>query len=111
MPSIPRAAAMEGGGMYNRSSSVQAAGLAPAVTWLAEAAWHVPLGAPGSPLVVADYGSSQGRNSLGPIGTVVRVLRERVGADRPISVVHTDLPSNDFGALFETVVADPQSYL
>jgi hypothetical protein len=97
--------------MYNRSSLVQAAGLAPAVTWLAEAARHVPLGAPGSPLVVADYGSSQGRNSLGPIGTAVRVLRERAGADRPISVVHTDLPSNDFGALFETVLADPESYL
>jgi hypothetical protein len=36
---------------------------------------------------------------------------KRAGADRPISVVHTDLPGNDFSALFETVAADPDSYL
>jgi hypothetical protein len=90
---------------------VQAAGLAPAVPWLTEAAKLVPLGLPEGPLIVADYGSSQGRNSLGPLGAAIGVLRERAGADRPISVVHTDLPGNDFSALFQTVAADPDSYL
>jgi hypothetical protein len=106
-----QATAMEGGGAYNRSSAVQAAGLAPAVPWLTEAAKLVPLGLPEGPLIVADYGSSQGRNSLGPLGAAIGVLRERAGADRPISVVHTDLPGNDFSALFQTVAADPDSYL
>ena len=107
----PQATAMEGGGAYNRSSAVQAAGLAPAVPWLTEAGKLVPLGPPDVPLIVADYGSSQGRNSLGPLGAAIGVLRERAGADRPISVVHTDLPGNDFSALFQTVAADPDSYL
>jgi len=102
---------MEGRGAYNRSSSVQAAGLAPAVPWLTEAARLVPLGAPDVPLIVADYGSSQGRNSLAPLGAAIGVLRERAGADRPIAVVHTDLPGNDFSALFQTVATDPGSYL
>src|SRR5262245_46182548 len=111
-PPAPKAtAAMEGGGAYNRSSSVQAAGFAPAVPWLTEAARLVPLGPPDVPLIVADYGSSQGRNSLGPLRAAIGVLRERAGPDRPISVVHTDLPGNDFSALFETVTADPGSYL
>jgi hypothetical protein len=107
----PQATAMEGGGAYNRSSTVQAAGLALAVPWLTEAAKLVRLGLPEMPLIVADYGSSQGRNSLGPLGAAIGVLRERAGADLPISVVHTDLPGNDFSALFQTVAADPDSYL
>jgi len=110
-PSAPPAIAMEGGGAYNRNSAPQAAGLAPAVPWFIEAARLVPLGLPEAPLIVADYGSSQGRNSLAPLGAAIAVLRERAGADRPISVVHTDLPGNDFGALFQIVVADPDSYL
>jgi hypothetical protein len=104
-------AAMEGGGAYNRSSSVQAAGIEPAAPWLTEAAGLVPLGPPDVPLIVADYGSSQGRNSLRPLGCAIGVLRERAGGDRAISVIHTDLPGNDFSALFQTVAADPDSYL
>ena len=110
-PPVPQAAAMEGGGAYNRSSATQAAGLAPAVPWFIEAARLVPLGLPDEPLIVADYGSSEGRNSLGPLGAAIRVLRERAGPDRSISVVHTDLQGNDFSALFQTVAADPDSYL
>ena len=41
----------------------------------------------------------------------IRVLRERAGEKRAISVVHTDLPENDFTVLFQTVNGDPQSYL
>ncbi len=110
-PPAPPASAMEGGGAYNRSSAVQAAGLAPAVPWLIEAAKLVPLGLPAEPLIIADYGSSQGRNSLAPLGAAIGVLRERAGADRPLSVVHTDLPGNDFSALFQTIAAEPDSYL
>jgi hypothetical protein len=110
-PRAPEATAMEGGGSYNRSSAVQAAGLAPAVAWFIEAAKVVPIGLPEAALVVADYGSSQGRNSLAPIGAAIGVLRQRSGDHRPITVVHTDLPANDFSALFQTVATDTESYL
>ena len=51
---------MEGHGAYNRSSRVQATGSSPAVPSLEKAARQVDLAAPPEPIVIADYGSSQG---------------------------------------------------
>ncbi len=102
---------MEGHGAYNRQSRVQAAGLAPAVAWLEEAADVVPIPPNVEPLVVADYGASEGRNSILPIGAAAARLRARIGPTRPIEVVHTDLPDNDFSALFRALANDPDSYL
>ncbi len=102
---------MEGDGAYNRNSRVQAAGISAAVALLQEAAREVPVAPPPETVVVADYGASEGKNSLLPIATALRVLRPRAGAARPIGIVHTDLPGNDFSALFETLNNDPQSYL
>ncbi len=102
---------MEGHGVCNRSSRVQAAGLSPAVPVLERAAGTVPLTDTPEAIVIADYGSSEGRNSLVPMAIAIRRLRDRVGPDRAISVVHTDLPGNDFNAMFETLANDPDSYL
>jgi SAM dependent carboxyl methyltransferase len=101
---------MEGHGVYARSSRVQAGGLAPAVPLLEQAARTVPLAA-AQPIVIADYGSSGGHNSLVPLAVAIRALRERVGPEQAISVVHTDMPDNDFTALFQTLAAHPNSYL
>jgi SAM dependent carboxyl methyltransferase len=110
-PGFVTPAAMEGQGGYNRSSQVQAAGLSPAVPMLEHAARTVALPAGSQPIVIADYGSSEGHNSLLPLGAAIAILRERIGPDRAISVVHTDLPENDFSVLFELLNTDPNSYL
>ncbi len=105
-------APMEGHGVYNRSSRVQAAGLAPAIPLLERAAQTVLLSETADdPLVIADYGSSEGKNSLAPMTVAIRAIRERAGVERAISIVHTDLPGNDFSALFQTLINDPGSYL
>jgi SAM dependent carboxyl methyltransferase len=109
--SSAKPAPMEGDGGYNRSSQVQAAGLSPAVSMLESAARTVALPAGSHPIVIADYGSSQGRNSLLPLSAAVAILRGRIGFTRAISVVHTDLPENDFSVLFQTLNTDPNSYL
>jgi hypothetical protein len=62
------------------------------------------------PLAIADYGSSQGKNSLGPMRIAIERVRGRVGPNRPISVFHIDQPSNDFNTLFEVLDADPDRY-
>ncbi len=111
MTEVVTSAAMEGQGRYNRNSQVQAAGLSPAVPMLERAAQAVLLPGEWMPIVIADYGSSQGHNSLAPVSTAIDVLRERAGLERAISVVHVDLPENDFTALFETLRSDPQTYL
>jgi SAM dependent carboxyl methyltransferase len=104
-------APMEGKGAYNRSSSVQAVGSLPAIALLEQAARKVAL--PPSPglVVIADYGSSEGHNSLVPMSAAIRMIRERVGHERAIFVFHTDLPGNDFTALFQTLTNDPDGYL
>jgi hypothetical protein len=100
---------MEGQGTYNRDSRVQAAGLSPALPLFERAARLAPLHDGCEPIVIADYGASEGKNSLGPIRAAIDVLRSRTGAGRAISVVHTDLPGNDFTALFKAL-AGPETY-
>jgi SAM dependent carboxyl methyltransferase len=102
---------MEGHGAYNRSSRVQATGSSPAMPSLERAARQVDLPAPPEAIVIADYGSSEGHNSLSPLTVAIGALRERIGREHAISVVHTDLPGNDFTALFKVLASDPGSYL
>jgi len=63
------------------------------------------------PLVIADYGSSQGKNSMAPMRVAIKALRERVGPDRPIVVFHIDQPANDFNTLFQVLDTDPDRYV
>jgi hypothetical protein len=103
------AAAMEGRGFYNRHSAMQAAGISLLLADWEDAVRNTVVDQ--GPLLIADYGSSQGRNSMAPMRIAIEELRHRVGKDRPIQIVHTDLPSNDFVALFTTLAEDPSSYL
>ncbi len=108
-PSVVEPAPMEAG-VYNKSSRVQAGGLRAALPLLEQAARSAVLPPGNEPLVIADYGSSAGHNSLLPMGVAIAALRGRVGEGRPISVVHTDVPGNDFAGLFDTLLNDPDSY-
>jgi hypothetical protein len=101
---------MEGKGAYNRNAAIPAAGGAPAVALLERAAGRIAIDTNERPLVIADYGSSQGRNSLAPMRAAIAILRDRAGPQRPIVVCHTDLPANDFSTLFEVLASDPGSY-
>jgi hypothetical protein len=100
---------MEGGGFYNRNSSLQAAAIEKMLPLWRRAVETVPLGS--SRITVVDYGSSQGFNSMAPIGLAINVLREQRGVVEPIEVIHTDLPGNDFSSLFSTVLESERSYL
>jgi long-chain acyl-CoA synthetase len=101
---------MEGNGAYNRHATFQAAGARLAVPFLEKAVSEVSLDPADLPVVIADYGSSQGKNSLAPIRIAIGNLRPRLGPNRPISVFHVDLPANDFNTLFEVLAMDPDSY-
>src|SRR5262245_36101271 len=62
------------------------------------------------PITIADLGAAGGRNELPPMRAAVDALRGS-GVKAPIVVVHTDIPTNDFTTLFETIEHDPSSYL
>jgi hypothetical protein len=110
-PMQPRVNAMEGAGAYNRHAKLQAAGASRAFPFFARAAEDIPLEDGHQPVVIADYGSSQGANSMTPMSIAVRRLRRRVGPERPIFVFHVDLPTNDFTSLFEVADTDPNTYV
>jgi SAM dependent carboxyl methyltransferase len=107
--SKPVTVAMEGGGYYNRNSAMQAAGIARVLPLWEQIAATVPVGE--ETIMIADYGSSQGRNSMAPMRVAIAALRAASAPDRAVQVVHVDLPSNDFASLFQALAGEPDSYM
>lgn len=97
---------MEGGGYYTAHSQAQRAFGALALDWLAIAATEIEAPRQGVPFVIADFGAAGGGSSLEPVR---RALAARA-APGPALIVHTDIPSNDFSALFELIETSPESY-
>jgi hypothetical protein len=107
---VPSHGVMEGGGSYNRHARVPAGGGNLALPFLEQAVNNLTLDGGGQPVVIADYGCSQGKNSLAPMRAAVKRLRARIGPDRPIFVVHIDQAANDFNTLFDVLHRDPERY-
>jgi hypothetical protein len=106
----PNQGVTEGGGAYNLHSMLQAAGAASALALLERAALNFVLEPNDRPVVLADYGSSEGKNSLAPMRLAIETLRRRTGPDRPVFVFHIDQPANDFNSLFGLLNSDPARY-
>jgi hypothetical protein len=102
---------MRRGGFYNLHSAPQHDAASAALSLLSQAVAAVPIATDGAPFVVADYGAAQGGNSLTPMRLAIRAIRSRVGEEAPITVVHTDIPGDDFTALFTLLETSPDSYL
>jgi hypothetical protein len=100
---------MEGGGAYNQHARHQTEAASAAGKFLERAISDLALDHGAEPIVIADYGSSQGKNSQAPMRAAIRSLRPRLAPARPIFVYHVDQPSNDFNSLFG-VLASPESY-
>src|SRR5580704_223288 len=101
---------MEGQGAYNRYAKLPAGGAALAMPLLEKAVHGLQVAPEDRPLVIGDYGSSQGKNSFAPLTLAIKTLRSRFGPARPIFAYHIDQPSNDFNSLFEVLDTDPDRY-
>jgi len=93
---MPSTTGMKGGGYYDQHSGVQLSAIRLLQDWVDEAVAEMPL--PDQAVTVVDLGSSQGRNAIHVMASVVAGLRRRT--DRPLRTVYSDLPSNDFNRLF-----------
>ncbi|MGB3484053.1 MAG: SAM-dependent methyltransferase [Mycobacterium sp.] len=100
-----------GSDRYTESSRLQAAGLSTAISFFEESAQTVPLPPAPQPIVIADYGAATGHNSLLPIAAALKKLRARTRSEHAVLVAHTDVATNNFTALFQTLSEDPDSYL
>ena len=108
-PTISTHGVMEGGGSYNLHARIPAGGGNLALPYLEKAARSCT-SARNDPIVIADYGSSQGKNSLAPMRAAIRCLRSRVGNERAVMVVHVDQHANDFNTLFDVLHNDSERY-
>ena len=101
--------AMQGNGFYNKNSELQKAGIDQFIPTWRDLVETIKFST--NDAVIADYASSQGKNSLSPINIAIRSILSRNPKINSISVIHTDLPSNDFSSLFETIEENNNSYL
>jgi len=101
---------MEGGGAYNRYAKPQAQGIGSALPLFEQMVRDTAIDDDDRPVVIADYGSSQGKNSLAPMRLAIQTLRARLGPSRPLVIYHVDQASNDFNALFKVLDSDPERY-
>jgi hypothetical protein len=108
--SVPSHGSMEEKGAYNAHAKLQAGGGALALPLLEQAARNLAIDDRGQPIFIADYGSSQGKNSLVPMRLAIETLRARVSPDHPIFVFHVDQPANDFNTLFNVLDSDTGRY-
>jgi len=101
-------------GDYNKNSAPQKVALTHTFPLLERAVLSICLKGNFSPehtFTVADYGSSHGGNSLQPITNIIEAVRKHSSPKQAIAVYHTDLPQNDYNALFGTLHENEESYM
>jgi len=94
--------AMKGAGYYSKATTGAKDVIDGATPLVLDAAAALTLADDGKPITVADMGCADGGTSIEMIGAVARKLRERAPG-RPIQLVYTDLPRNDFSQVFQNV--------
>jgi len=99
-------------GDYNANSALQKSAIALTAYLLKQALESIDL--PNilqgdEPFTVGDLGASHGKNSLQAMNLIIEVVRAK-DPSRHVKIIHTDLPGNDFGALFQTLQSE-ESYL
>jgi hypothetical protein len=99
---------MKGAGYYSRSTQGAKDVIDLAAPLVLDALMRVnPQGGSGT-FRVADFGAADGGTSLDMWRRALAALR-KAAPDRPIEMIYTDLPSNDFSQLFRTVLGQTEA--
>lgn len=102
MPSLP---GMRAGGYYDQHSTGQRASIESVFDWIDELLPGIPqVAAADRPFTMADYGCSEGGNSLRIVEHVAQQL-QRSGKAVPLWAIFNDLATNNFNRLFENLSA------
>ena len=98
---MPATTGMKGAGYYDQHSTAQLSAIQALQDWVDDAVANLPLPACDQPVTVLDIGSSEGRNAVRLMATIVTGLRRRT--DQPLQTIYSDLASNNFNQLFANV--------
>ena len=99
---MPTTTGMKSGGYYDAHSTYQEKVVESGCRFVEQAVATMTLPAPERMFTVVDYGCSQGRNSTRVVSHALDAVRARQPG-RLVSVVHNDLPTNDFNTLFRNL--------
>jgi hypothetical protein len=99
---------MKGGGYYDVHSEYQRRVVAGGEELVRNLIAEMELPSAG-PFTLADYGAGTGASSVEAIKVALAAVRER-DPEVPVTAIHNDLATSDFGQLFR-VVAGPEGYL
>lgn len=100
--STARDIAMKGAGYYSKATTGAKDVIDGGLSMVLDAIAGMEIPDDGSVLTVTDMGCADGGTSIDLIGAVLIEIRRRVPS-RPIRMVYTDLPRNDFGQLFRII--------
>jgi len=98
---------MVGRGFYNLHSAPQWAAIDYVLPRLEDALASMTLPPTPNTITLADFGCSEGKNSIAAMQRLLPVLRRRT--TRPLATVHSDLATNDFSELFVNLRPDGRS--
>ena len=89
---------MRGAGYYSEHTTGAKLVIDAAIPLVLEAVRRIDLTASSAPFGIADYGAADGGTSIALHHALIAYLRTQTS--RAITLTHTDLPHNDFSALF-----------
>jgi hypothetical protein len=98
MTTTGRAQGMSGN--HNANSSPQLDIINSTVSHISEAIKMLNIECLSDPIIIADFGSSHGLNSIHAMKTIIHYLKQ-IDQEKQILVIHNDLPTNNWAALFE----------
>ncbi|CAF3791070.1 unnamed protein product [Rotaria socialis] len=97
-------------GCYNLNCRPQMAAIELSLPFIQQAIDVLDLTSSSAPLIIADFGSSEGLNSMYAMKAIIEYLRHSKEENRSFLVVHNDLASNHWTKLFELVNNDSTYY-
>jgi hypothetical protein len=95
---MPATTGMKGAGYYDQNSAAQLSSIQALQDWVDDAVAKLPLPGPPHAVTVLDLGSSEGRNAIQVMRSIVKGLRRRTA--QPLQTIYSDLASNNFNQLF-----------
>jgi len=93
---------MKGGGYYSKATVGAKHVIDNATHLITDAIDRMDPPDDGSVFTMADMGCADGGTSVNMVGNVLRALRRRLPS-RPLQMVYTDLPRNDFSQVFRNI--------
>jgi hypothetical protein len=93
-------------GSYNSNSLPQLGAVQSSIPFIHQAIDALDIVSPSFPVIIADFGSSHGVNSMYAIKSIIDYIKQSKKSENPFLVIHNDLPTNDWTSLFNVLNQD-----